>query len=58
MSKNFFFPENRAFYEILWPNIEERGRSHMTTRRMRIACYITKITHAQYAIRIVFPLQH
>jgi hypothetical protein len=30
MSKIFFF-ENRAFYEIMWNNILDRGRPQMTT---------------------------
>jgi hypothetical protein len=29
----------------------------MTIWRMRIACWITKATHSQYAILIAFPLQ-
>ena len=29
----------------------------MTIWRISIACYMTKITHAQYAILIAFPLQ-
>jgi len=57
----FFFPppENRAFYEIMWKNIVEQGRSQMTIWRMRIACWIPKAknTHLQYVILIAFPLQ-
>ena len=41
--RNFFF-ENRAFYEIIWKNIIERGRAHMTMWFMRIASWITKAT--------------
>ena len=46
-----FFPENRAFYEIMWKNALQRGR--------RIACWITKATHthSEYAMLITFPLQ-
>jgi hypothetical protein len=56
-SITFFFLENRAVYKIMWKNIAQRGRPQMTTRRMRIACWITKATHSQYAILIAFPLQ-
>ena len=41
MFYNVFFLEIRAVYEIMWKNIVERGRPHMTIRRMRIACWIT-----------------
>jgi len=37
--------ENRAFYEIMWKNIVERGRTQMTIWRMRIACWIPKATN-------------
>jgi hypothetical protein len=40
-----FFFENRAFHEMKWKNIEEPDRLHMTIRRMRIACWITKATN-------------
>ena len=54
---NFF--ENHAVYEIMWKNIVERSRSHMTTWQMRIACWIPKATNTQTGcvILIVFPLQ-
>ena len=39
------FLENRAFYEVMWKNIVERGRSQMTVWRMRIACLIPKATN-------------
>jgi hypothetical protein len=54
-----FFLENRAVCEIMWKNIVERGRSHMTIRRMRIACWILKATntHSQYVMLIACPLQ-
>jgi len=42
----FFFSENLAVYEIMWKNIVERVRPQMTLWRMRIACWITKATHA------------
>jgi hypothetical protein len=45
-----FFSENRAFCEIIWKNILERGRPHMTIWRMRIVCWIFKETntHTQF----------
>jgi hypothetical protein len=48
---SIFFFENRAVCEIMWKNIVERGRSHMTTWRMRIACWIpeAKNTNPAYA---------
>ena len=58
-SVTFFALENRAIYEIMWKNVVERGRPQMTTRRMRIACWVLKATdiHSEYVIPIVFPLQ-
>ena len=41
---NFSF-ENRAIYEVLWTNTVERGRPQMTIRRMRISCWIPKVTN-------------
>jgi hypothetical protein len=45
-----FFFENRAVYEIIWKNILERGRPHMTIWRMRIVCWVPKATntHTQF----------
>jgi len=42
---NFFFPESRAVYEIMWKNIVERGRPQVTVWRMRVACWIPKATN-------------
>ena len=55
---NDFF-ENRAFYEIMWKNVEEPGRSQVTIWRMRVACWISKatITYSEYVMLIVFPQQ-
>jgi len=39
------FFENRVVYEIMWKNIIDRGRPQMTIWRMRIACWITKVTN-------------
>jgi hypothetical protein len=46
------FPENLAFYEIMWKNVVEPGRPQMTIWRMRIACWIPKAknTHSEYVI--------
>ena len=44
------FSENRAVYEMMWKNIAERGRPQITIRHMRIACWILKVTHTEYAI--------
>jgi len=35
-----------ALYEKMWKNVVERGRPHMTIWRMRIACWIPKVTNA------------
>ena len=47
----FFFFANRTFYEIMWKNCVERGRPQMKIWRMRIACWIPKVTntHTQVA---------
>jgi hypothetical protein len=42
---NTFFPENRAVYEIMLKNMVQPDRPQMTIiRRMRIECWITKVT--------------
>jgi hypothetical protein len=53
-----FFSENRAVYEIMWKNTVEPDRPQIT-RRMRIACWITKATdtYTEYVILIAFPRQ-
>jgi hypothetical protein len=55
---NFFF-ENLAVYEIMWKAVVEPGRTQMTKRRTRVACWIPKAAHihSQYVILIAFPLQ-
>jgi len=55
---NHFF-ENCAVYEIMWKDIVERSRPHITRWRMRIACWITNVTntHSEYVMRIALP-QH
>ena len=43
MFNNFFlFFENRAVYEIIWKNIVQPDRPHITIWHMRIACWIPK----------------
>jgi hypothetical protein len=48
----FIFPENLAFYEIMWKNVVELGRPQMIIWRMRIAFWIPKAknTHSEYVI--------
>jgi hypothetical protein len=41
---NFFSPEHRAFYGIMWKNIVETERPQMTIWRTRIARWVTKTT--------------
>jgi hypothetical protein len=56
---NIFFPENRAFYKIMWKNIVETGRPQVTIWCMRVARWIPKATNTQseYVILIDSPLQ-
>jgi len=58
MFNNLFFG-NSAVYEIKWKNVAEPDSPHMTIRRMRLACWITKVTnlHSEYVILIAFLLQ-
>jgi hypothetical protein len=55
----FFFSKNRADYEIMWKNVVEWDRPHMTIWHMCIACHIPKATntHSECVITIDFPLQ-
>ena len=52
---NHFFFENPAVYEILWRNIVEPDGPQMTTLRMRIACWLLKVTntHSEHLILIL-----
>jgi hypothetical protein len=54
-----FFLEDRVVYEIMWKNIVEPGRPQVTIRRMRFACWPTKVTdtHSEYVILTAFLLQ-
>ena len=46
--------EIRAVYEIVWKNMVEADRPQMTIWRVRIACWITKVTetHSEYVIQL------
>jgi len=53
-------PKYRAVYEIMWENNVEPGTSQMTIRRMRNACWKTRLhahSHNTYVILIAFPRQ-
>ena len=56
---NFFFFENFTFYEIMWKNIVQPDRTHMTICGMRLACWIPKAPHtlSEYVLFTAFPLQ-
>jgi len=53
---NNFFSENCAIYEIMWKNAVELGRLQTTIWRMRIACWIHKVTntYSEYVTLIAF----
>jgi len=53
------FFENLAIHEIMWKNCIQRGRPHVTIRRMCSACWIPRPTntHSEYVMLIDFPLQ-
>ena len=54
---NFFF--KRAVSEIMWKNMVDWSRSHMTILHMDIACWIPKAanSYSEYVILTAFPLQ-
>jgi hypothetical protein len=56
MFNYFFFSENRVVFEIMWKNMVDPDRPHMTIRRMRFACWLTKAadTHSEYLTVIAF----
>jgi len=58
MFSNFFF-ESRIICMIMWKNIVERSRPHMTTWCMHIACCIPRATniHSKCVILTAFPRQ-
>jgi hypothetical protein len=53
------FVANHAVYKMIWKNIVDPGRPHMTIWCMRITCIISKATntHSEYVIFIAFSLQ-
>jgi hypothetical protein len=57
----FSFSENRAVYEIVWGKKCRVGQAtdDSVTRRMRVACWISKATntHSEYVILTAFLLQ-
>jgi hypothetical protein len=55
MLNNLYF-ENRAVYEIMWKNIVDPGREHMTIWRMRMAYWISKATntYSEYVVLVTF----
>jgi hypothetical protein len=54
-----FFFENRAVYELMWKNVVQPDMQQMTVWRMRIACWIPKVTntYSEYVLLIAFLLQ-
>jgi len=58
MFDNFFSPENRAGYEIMWKNVVGQGRPQMAVWRMRISREVPKATntYSEYVILIACPL--
>jgi len=54
------FPPKVTLYEVLMCiNVLQPNRPHMTVKRMRLACWITKAadTDSEYVTHIAFPLQ-
>jgi hypothetical protein len=51
-----FYSENRVVYENMWKNTAEWGSTQMAIWRMRVTCWIPKVTntHSQYVILIAF----
>jgi hypothetical protein len=47
---------NCTVCEIMWKNNVERGRPHMTIRRMRITCWIPRATHTHTHTEYVIVL--
>ena len=58
MFSNFFY-ENRSVFQIMWKNIIEPSRLHMTILLMRISRWLpkTKNKHLEYVILIAVPLK-
>jgi hypothetical protein len=53
---NFFFPENRAVYKIMWKNMAQPDRPQITIWRIRCTYWMTKATdtYSEYVIFIIF----
>ena len=49
-SVTFFFFEKLAVYEIMWQNIVELDRPQLKIWRLRIACWISKVTNSTAAV--------
>ena len=51
-----FFFENRAFYEVMWKNMVERGGPQMKIWLTHVACCIPKATntHSDYVKKLLF----
>jgi hypothetical protein len=56
---NNFFLKIRAFCDIMWKNMVEKGRLQTTLWRMRMACLMIKATNtnSEYVIFITFSLE-
>ena len=56
-----FFPQNRAFYEIMCKTAVQPDRPQMTIQRVRFACWTSKAinTHSKFVtvLLIAFPRQ-
>ena len=54
-----FFRKSCRLWDNVEKNIVERGRPQVAIWRMRVACWVPKVTntHSQYVILIAFPLQ-
>ena len=57
-AQSLFF-ENHTVYDVMQENVLELGSPPMTVRRMRIACWIPRVTntHSEYVILIAVILQ-
>jgi hypothetical protein len=52
---NIFFPENRAVYETMSKTlVQSEATNDVTVWRVRVACCISKTTHARSCIRLRF----
>jgi hypothetical protein len=56
---NFFFPENLAFYEIMWKNILYCLAGTDDSMAHALSCWKTKdtSTHSEYVVHFAFPPQ-